>query len=364
VTSTLYVAAGGGGDAIAATILANRATPGEQAAIATYAWDRLIIDPLPGPRGAQDFNNLTEHAPHVWEITPHTTPKPPAGSTLPRLARELHARLFLLDPYTGAVGMAQQLSATARFLGTSSLVLVDVGGDLVARGDEPELRSPLADALALTACELAGLPYQAIVAGPGVDGELTEQQVIERCQVLHGEELSTLTAVEVEPYAAIFDWHPSEATGLWTAAIRGHRGKVEIRDAGLPVFLADTTTGLYEVPTSQLLRSNTFATALMLTESLHEAEAVVQKIRGSTELDYERYKANRRHPQTEIPSISTLIEKINQTSKTATQRTDYLTVRRLAELLKFPALQFDLLIKITRGLDENRLTAPLWSVHQ
>ena len=51
----MMVAAGGGGDAIAAAVLAN-AVPGiEGVGIATLAWDRLIVDPLPGPRSVSDF---------------------------------------------------------------------------------------------------------------------------------------------------------------------------------------------------------------------------------------------------------------------------------------------------------------------
>lgn len=362
VISTLYVAAGGGGDAIAAAILANRATPGEQAAIATYAWDRLIIDPLPGPRSAQDFDNLTEHAPHVWEITRDTTPRPPAGSTLPRLSHELNARLFLLDPYSGAIGMAQQLRSTAMFLGASTLVLVDVGGDLVAIGNEPELRSPLADALALTACELTGLPYHAIVAGPGVDGELSEQQVIERCQALHSEDLPALTAAEAEPFTALFNWHPSEATGLWTAAARGHRGTVEVRDAGLPVTLTDSTVYLFAIPAEALIRSSVFAAPLMYTNSLSEIEDVVLATRDSTELDYERKKANRTETPVGAQLMSTIITDIMQASNDASQRTDHLTIRRLAELIRFPLGRFEKLSKILSHLNPDRFAAPLWRV--
>ncbi|ONI77038.1 hypothetical protein ALI144C_33560 [Actinosynnema sp. ALI-1.44] len=55
-----------------------------------------------------------------------------------------------------------------------------------------------------------------------MDGELSEQQVVERCDTLTPRSIAS----------GIFDWHPSEATGLLTAAAQGYRGRVEIRDAG------------------------------------------------------------------------------------------------------------------------------------
>ncbi|MGH9217468.1 MAG: DUF1152 domain-containing protein, partial [Acidimicrobiales bacterium] len=47
----LFVAAGGGGDAITAAVLAPILSASDQPpVIMTYSWDRLLIDPLPGPR--------------------------------------------------------------------------------------------------------------------------------------------------------------------------------------------------------------------------------------------------------------------------------------------------------------------------
>src|SRR5690349_16433855 len=96
--STLFIAAGGGGDAITAAALGPALGLADQPVILTYAWDRLIIDPLPGPRSASDFTGLRPLAPDVLEVLPTTKPIAPAGSTLPRLAAELSARLLLLDP--------------------------------------------------------------------------------------------------------------------------------------------------------------------------------------------------------------------------------------------------------------------------
>ena len=67
----------------------------------TYSWDRLLIDPKPGPRSLSTSAGLHDSPPNVWEVTPTTSPVPPAGSTLPRLADELPARAAPPRPARG-----------------------------------------------------------------------------------------------------------------------------------------------------------------------------------------------------------------------------------------------------------------------
>lgn len=82
----LIVAAGGGGDAVAAAML-DVALYGDedQAVILTYAWDRLLVDPVPGPRGPSDFTGLEPLTASVWSAPAEARPIAPAGSTLPGL---------------------------------------------------------------------------------------------------------------------------------------------------------------------------------------------------------------------------------------------------------------------------------------
>lgn len=166
---TLTIAAGGGGDAITAAVLARRLQ--FEPVVMAYSWDRLMVDPLPGPRTRDDFEGLHELAPNVWEVVATSTVRPPGGSTLPQLAGELPARMLLLDPSNGAVGMAEQMRAAAEYFRAHELALVDVGGDAVAGGYEPGLRSPLADFLALAAACRTDLWVELLIAGVELDGE-------------------------------------------------------------------------------------------------------------------------------------------------------------------------------------------------
>lgn len=87
------------------------------------------------------------------------------------------------------------------------------GGDLVgqhilARGDEPTLKSPLTDGPTLATASQVNAPIRLLIAGTGLDGELPPD-VLHR---LLGRVAHTLTATDVEPISTVLEWHPSKAT--------------------------------------------------------------------------------------------------------------------------------------------------------
>lgn len=365
MTSALYVAAGGGGDVIAAAILASIRDSTEPAVIASLAWDRLIIDPIPGPRTFADFTGLRHHAPLAAEITPDTRPIPPAGSLLPRLASELNARLFLLDATNSVPGLADQLTAIAATTSRSRLVLVDVGGDLVAEGTEDTLRSPLADFLLLSACLASELPLTALVAGPGLDGELPEADVIARCVLLNAEQRYVLNREHVQPFRHLFTWHPSEATGLLVAAAAGRRGVVEVRDAGLRVPLTSRSPTVYAIPGESFPGTARLVDQLTTTRSLAAAEAEVRSARGNTEIDFERQKALQRerttkpatYKETELRAMVELV-----TNAVRERGADFVTFRRMAEIIGLSDIYALDLPAALLTYDSQRYDPPLWDV--
>ncbi len=54
----LLVAAGGGGDVIGTTLVHHALHGDEPAVVLSYSWERLTVDPLPGPRSERDFTGL------------------------------------------------------------------------------------------------------------------------------------------------------------------------------------------------------------------------------------------------------------------------------------------------------------------
>lgn len=290
--TTLFVAAGGGGDAVG-ILLSRRLLDDDSdgtALIATCAWERLRIDPLPGPRPLDGFKDLGEVAGRPVEVLETSDTDPPGRSTLPRLAATADARLFLLDFSRAAAGVREQLRFLANATDSDTIVIVDVGGDIVANGGEPELKSPLADSLMLAGALATGLPTRLAVVGPGTDAELSEQDVLERLSALNASAAGKVTTNDVEAATTVLDWHPTEASSLVAASAAGLRGSVEMRRGGPPTPLTGNASRVWLISEPDL-DSLPIAKALASTTRLEEARAIVDRL-AVDEIAYEEAKAS------------------------------------------------------------------------
>ncbi|WP_435284359.1 DUF1152 domain-containing protein [Streptomyces koelreuteriae] len=358
----LIVAAGGGGDTVAAAML-HAALYGNEdhAVILTYAWDRLLIDPVPGPRGPDNFTGLHPLTPAVRAVPAEARPIAPAGSTLPRLAAELPHTLALIDPRHGVEGITHQLEELVEHLSPESIDLLDVGGDILARGDEPTLKSPLADAITLAASCQVNAPIRLLVAGPGLDGELP----LDDLHNLLGPLVHTFTGKDVEPISSVLEWHPSEATGMLAATARGVRGTCEMRDAGLPVPLTDEAPTVHEVDLDEALHRNQLARAILTTATLDEAEAHSRNICGHSEIDYERNKALwlKEQRPTKLDADSVLAQLDQFETEARGRGVTHTTFRHLTEVLNLDGSQRDELRRLLINSRGDQHAAPLWSLH-
>ncbi|MFJ1457243.1 DUF1152 domain-containing protein [Nocardia sp. N2S4-5] len=325
--TAIAVAAGGGGDAVTAALLGS-ALPGEVAAIMSYSWDRLMVDPTPGPRSRSDFAGLVDRG-GVWQVSPSSGLR--IGlSTLPRLAGHLDVPLLLMDLDGGVRDLARQIRRTATVFGVEEVLVIDVGGDIVAVGHEPELRSPLADSAALAAAVSTGMPARVLVAGAGLDGELAREQVEDRLTVLGAEHVVDLTASHARRLIPVWSWHPSEANALLAAAAIGWRGLVETQ-RGAVIDVTDLSTRVVQVPATSASEAS-LASLLTETSSLGEIETILRVRRGYSDIDIEREKAERRLVS-RMPAQDVL-NYIDRHAVSAVARgVDALTIRRIAELV-------------------------------
>ncbi|MGW2274561.1 DUF1152 domain-containing protein [Streptomyces yangpuensis] len=302
--SDLYVAAGGGGDPLGTLIAARTLTaePGPAASaasaadlplIATYAWERPEITAVAGPLGEHHFTGLARGAGGAPAFTSGTRARRPAGSTLPGLARDLPARLLLLDPAAGLAALAGRIGAMAGAAG-GRIRIVDIGGDILTHGDEPGLCSPFGDALTLAACHLTGIPTTVHVAGPGLDGEIDEATLLARIPG-HRRPLTPGPAA-ASAAARALAWHPSEASALWAAAVHGARGTV--RTAHHTVELTDASPGLYHLPLEEAVAHNPVARALIEERpaTLEEAAGLSHRLTGIHGLAPERARTPGQEP--------------------------------------------------------------------
>jgi hypothetical protein len=272
------------------------AAHGTPAVLGGLTWERRPIDPLPGPRPLDDVTGAERLNAAVALAGPAAAG--PGGFRFAegRMAELLGEPTVLVDPGGGPAAAASGLADVAERLGCDLVVLLDVGGDVLAHGDEPGLASPLADAVMLAAAPglaAAGVGVLGAVFGAGCDGELTPAEVLERLQEVEaaggsrGD--SALDEQTLERLARAVRAVPTEASAMalrcalgevGVTAIRGGRRTVRLTPEGGRVFFFD--------PATAMASAARLARAVQATGSLAEADALLAGMGIRTELAYER----------------------------------------------------------------------------
>src|SRR5436190_5459300 len=234
----LVVGIGGGGDVVGALAVAELArqlgTPG---VVGGLTWERRPIDPYPGPRRIDELSPDARRI-NAWTALAGPETTGPGGFRFAEsgMARHLGEPVLLLDPGGGPAAIAEGLAGAARELGCDLVVLLDVGGDVLAHGDEAGLASPLADAVCLAAApglRAAGIATLLAVFGAGCDGELTPAEVLARIAEVarDGGLLGTWgpgPEIVASMQAAVAHI-PTEASAMALRCARGETGLTTIR---------------------------------------------------------------------------------------------------------------------------------------
>ncbi|MEJ7824325.1 MAG: DUF1152 domain-containing protein [Solirubrobacteraceae bacterium] len=292
----LAVGIGGGGDVVGALAVAQLARLlGTPATVGGLSWERRPIDPGAGPRRIDELSGAHRIDAATALAGPDTTGPGGFHFAESHMARHLGEAVLLLDPSGGPAAVASGLVAASRQLGCDLVVLVDVGGDVLAHGDEAGLASPLADAVCLAAAPAlasAGLPALLAVFGTGCDGELTPAEADDRfAEVTRaGGHLGTWAPgpAEVARLEAAVAQVPTEASAMALRCARGERGTATIRAGRRTVQL--TAAGGQVVFFEPLAALRSAARCARLVEragSLSEANDILLADGMSTELAYE-----------------------------------------------------------------------------
>ncbi|HEY4097236.1 MAG TPA: DUF1152 domain-containing protein [Baekduia sp.] len=289
---------GGGGDVVGALAFAEAARAlGTDAAVGGLTWERRPVDPLPGPRRLTEITGAQPLHATVALAGPETAG--PGGFRFCEsgMSAFLGEPVVLVDPNPGPAAIAAGLDAAAAHLGCDLVVLLDVGGDVLAHGHEPGLASPLADATVLSAALQMQTPTIGAVFGIGCDGELTPAEVLERLREVAaaGGDLGDLPlpAAAIARVEASLAHVVTEASAMALRCARGETGRVAIRGGRRTVPL--TADGGRIVCFDPLVTINSaarLAVAVAGAADLEAAQAILTGLGVWTELDYEREAAH------------------------------------------------------------------------
>jgi hypothetical protein len=290
---------GGGGDVVGALAAARLCQSfGAEFRLGGVAWERFPIDPYPGPRSLDQIRGGKRLGPAAVLADPQTTTPEGVPFAESRMAEFICSETLLLDITRGPAAVAEGIGIAADALACDLCLLVDVGGDVLAHGDEPGLASPLCDAVMLAAgarlCDR--MPTIAAVYGAGCDGELTPAEVLDRIAELARADALLgawgLTAAVAEQIEAAARTVPTEASLMAVRCARGETGTAQIRGGRRTVQLGPLggLTFFFD-PQVAVRNAAPLARAVAGAASLEDAHDALVAEGVATELDLERARA-------------------------------------------------------------------------
>lgn len=294
----LVLGIGGGGDVVGALAVARRCEElGTPFVLGGVSWERLPIDPVPGPRSVREIVGGDPLGANAVLAGPETATEGGVRFSESHLAEHLGDPTVLIDITEGGRGAAEGIAEAAGLLGCDLVVLVDVGGDAIAAGGEPGLASPLCDATMLAGGLALRPGFDCVLAviGAGCDGELEIDEVLARVAALAGAG-AWIGSSSVGPELADELERAADATGTeaslqvvrcargetGVAEIRGGRRTVPLGPIGALAFYFDLIEAAGQLPLVAAVRES---------ETLEGGREALVALGVSTELDYERRRA-------------------------------------------------------------------------
>ncbi|HLI45819.1 MAG TPA: DUF1152 domain-containing protein, partial [Geobacterales bacterium] len=172
---------------------------------------------------------------------------------------------------------------------------VDAGGDMMTRGDEETIMSPLIDAISLAALYIlrqVGINAILGVIGCGSDGELGHDYFLKLVSEIarggglidiKGYDLNTASKVKL-----ILEDAESEASRIPLEAFFGLYGEVKIRKNTRNVFVTPASAVMFFLDPVKVFEMNKLAGLVLNASSLDEANMLLNRNSIYTEYDFEK----------------------------------------------------------------------------
>ncbi|NPA84889.1 MAG: DUF1152 domain-containing protein [Crenarchaeota archaeon] len=290
----LVIGIGGGGDVAAAYCVSKWVeSVGGEPILGSVVWERLVRDPVPGPIPLSDLQGAEKVGEHLWVADGDEYAVRGGKVVIPQateLAKATSQKVFLFDLNLGAEGVKRGIEEAIELTGADMLIAVDAGGDVLAKPDDEEVWSPLADAVCLAAVKELSVESWVAIYGPGCDGELPPNKVLERISEVWrrgGNRGGFVVSKEMaEECLRVVERMQTEASKMGLLAALGEYGERRIRRGSRVLFLSPVTATTFFLD-SKAVHSE-LADAVKGTKSLEEANQRLKELRVYTELELER----------------------------------------------------------------------------
>ena len=288
IDRALLIGIGGGGDVVSTLIVSDFFELFDVECIhGGVVWERVTRDPKPGPRSIEEIENCDRINDCLAWVDGNSRIdglKP----IVAQVAEFLRKEVVAVDITKGELGVRKSLMEFVENESIDLVVGVDAGGDSLARGQERNLCSPLADSIMLSA--LSELRSVLAITGFGSDGELSREEletymseIAERDGMLGVSLLMKGRAEEL--FEFVKDVH-TEASRIPVIAGMGFRGKRNVWGRyEVEVSILNALTFYIDVKT--LIELTPLPKAVKGTENVFEANERLHELGLKTELDFE-----------------------------------------------------------------------------
>ncbi|WP_227377705.1 DUF1152 domain-containing protein [Haladaptatus halobius] len=255
-------------------------------------WEPVPKDSKPGPRSFDEILNLDKISTTVGLATGETRTHDGLEFTETYVARHYSTEVALIDMSKGAEGMRVGVEEACTDLDLDLVVGVDAGGDVLARGDELGLRSPVTDGFGLATLETLSAKTLLGVFGYGSDGELTLDELeagivraAERDGLLGAWGLTRRVRDELE---AVLETVETEASRLPVEAAQGAYGQKQIRGGDVSLRLTPPSTVTFYFDPAAVISTSKIVSLVNDSRSIDEATAALKEAGYRTEFEIER----------------------------------------------------------------------------
>lgn len=296
----LLIGIGGGGDIVGTIPTADLlGTFGIECVYGGISWERSVFDPVPGPRTFEETVNARKLNDVVWYANPETVTSTGVSYAESGFSRILGEETLLVGIHGGPEIVAEGLLDACRKLEADLVIGVDVGGDVLAQGDEPGLMSPLADSLMTAALYYVNREIPTVIGlfGFGSDGELTQAELESSMKVLakEGGILGSwgITQDALRRLEEMIATVPTEASRMPVLYAKGEFADTTIRSGRRKISLSMSSTVTFYFSTEVVYEKlSKLSPCVCGAKSLEEANDALHSIGVHTELDIERERLN------------------------------------------------------------------------
>jgi len=285
---------GGGGDVVSAYIAYEYYKRlGYDTILGAVTWERYVEDPLPGP--ICEFMNADNLNDVITKLNKESYSIRNGRVVIPQIVKVLKV-LNISEGYSicireGIRKIARMIDEFALKEGIDVIVGVDAGGDVLAKGCEETLGSPLIDFIMLNVLTETKTKSVLATIGAGSDGELQQDYILRRiAEIATKGGLKDIKGIDEaisRKLDEILSVVTTEASKIPLEAFRGLYGEVSIRNNTRRVFVTPISAVMFFMEPKIVYETSPIAKVIKDSESLEDANEKLNKMGVYTEYNFE-----------------------------------------------------------------------------